>query len=415
MPSYDLSGFVLSEAQLIDVRNAMTARIQEGLAQDGQELKAIPALLDMPSGVPQGDAVALDLGGTNIRAAAISIRGTTASITRAGGQDSTLLDKNKNPTPVTRDQLFDRVAQLVSEAQPEGELNVGFIFSYPCTILESGGAILMRWSKGVDIPDTVGRDVAQLLRDALTKRGRVTKRINVLNDTVSALLAGVVAAPGCSHYIGLIAGTGTNTAGFFSRSAIKKLKPGQSEKKMAVNLETGNFNPPHLTAIDEKLDRENVHDTPGTQRLEKAVSGMYLPQLFAQIVGAAMAAELGVDLKNKDRAGGQLMLLNTRQDEIGEVVRVLVNRSADLLGATIAGLVGAYAVQALESADKASDSVGRVGLLGEGSLYLKNPIHHNRLLAVAQRLSPAGAEIVGVSADEVVGANNIGSACAVLG
>jgi len=411
MPNASLAPFVLTEQQLIEVRDAIVPRIAKGLSADGQELKALPAMILQPAGVPQGKAVALDLGGTNIRAAGILIDGTHARIISRGGEDKQLLDVNKNKSPVTRDQLFDRMAELVHNAQPEGELSVGFIFSYPCVIQPDGGATLVRWSKGVDIADTVGRDVAALLRAALVKRGRAVRRIVVLNDTVSTLLAGVVAAPGCSHYCGLIAGTGTNMAAFFRRESITKLPGGNPKDSMAVNIETGNFHPPHLTAIDDALDARNVHDTPGTQRLEKAVSGMYLPQLFAEIVGHDQARALGVDLTNKDKSGAQTMALKAREDFAGEVIRALVARSADLLGATIAGLLCFYKSQAKTPDQQPT----RLGLLGEGSLYLKNAEHRERLIATAQRLSPAGVTIVGVSADEAIGANNLGSACAVLG
>jgi hexokinase len=406
-----LAPFVLSDQQLVDVRDTIIARINEGLSASGKELKALPAMIPMPTAVPQGNAVALDLGGTNIRAAGITISGNKAVISNHGGEDKQLLDANKNKTPVTRDQLFDRMAELVDKAQPHGDLPVGFIFSYPCVIQPDGGAKLVRWAKGVDIPDTVGQDVAKLLRDALLKRGRKVTKVMVMNDTVASLLAGVVAAPGCSHYVGVIAGTGTNMAGFFRVRDITKMTGGDPNQIMAVNIETGNYHPPHLTPIDDALDAKNVHDTPGTQRIEKAVSGMYLPQLFAEIIGHDKAKALGVDLTDKDAAGANMMKLKANTDFAGEVVRTLVARSADLLGATIAGLAHVYNNQAKTPAEKPT----RVGLLGEGSLYLKNAEHRERLIATAQRLSPSGVSIVGVSADPAIGANNLGAACAVLG
>ena len=43
---------------------------------------------------------------------------------------------------------------------------------------------------------------------------------------------------------------------------------------MAINLESGNFSPPHLTTADDALDRAS--DNPGAQRFEKAVPGAWL-------------------------------------------------------------------------------------------------------------------------------------------
>ena len=76
-----------------------------------------------------------------------------------------------------------------------------------------------------------------------------------MNDTVASLLAGAIARGG-KHpeaFVGLIVGTGTNMAGFFRAERIGKLDESPIAT-MAVNLESGAFHPPHLTAWDQAVD-----------------------------------------------------------------------------------------------------------------------------------------------------------------
>ncbi|NJO68486.1 MAG: hexokinase, partial [Bacteroidetes bacterium] len=85
--------------------------------------------------------------------------------------------------------------------------------------------------------------------------------------------------PGFDAYIGLIVGTGTNMATFFPSEYIPKLKGMEGwSGETPVNFESGNFNPPHLTACDEEVDDKS--DNKGAQRFEKAISGMYLGRVF---------------------------------------------------------------------------------------------------------------------------------------
>ena len=65
----NLTGLKLTEKQLSDIREALYRKIIDGLRTHDQEIKMLPAYIHRPPQNLSGDAVVLDIGGTNIRAA----------------------------------------------------------------------------------------------------------------------------------------------------------------------------------------------------------------------------------------------------------------------------------------------------------------------------------------------------------
>ena len=89
------------------------------------------------------------------------------------------------------------------------EVCLGFTFSFPIdqTAIDEGR--LLNWTKGFGLKGVIGKDVVQLLKEALAKRGLGNVEIlALLNDTVGTLVARSYKDPDCR--IGIILGTGTN-------------------------------------------------------------------------------------------------------------------------------------------------------------------------------------------------------------
>ena len=59
--------------QLVEVREAFTQAIAEGLSRDGQLIAAFPAYLAPPSAGLHGRARVVDWGGTNLRGARVDL------------------------------------------------------------------------------------------------------------------------------------------------------------------------------------------------------------------------------------------------------------------------------------------------------------------------------------------------------
>ncbi len=163
---------------------------------------------------------------------------------------------------------------------------LGFTFSFPVEQHGINRGNLIRWTKGFDIAEAVGKDVCALLQDEIDNLNLPVRVAALVNDTVGTLMARSYTSPGkTGTLIGAIFGTGTNGAYVEKLDKITKLTfSGGSEDydkstgEMIVNTEWGSFDN-HLSVLpntpyDRDLDKESVN--PGIQMFEKRVSGMFL-------------------------------------------------------------------------------------------------------------------------------------------
>jgi hexokinase len=378
----------LDDAKLFEVRDLFQARIAEGLGADGKEIPAIPAFLPPPPDGLKGEAFASDWGGTNLRGALVRL-GDKPEIV------GSLHEARFRTLKLTEEQAFGLQASLLAKTGSKSALGIGQVFSFPAkTVYQRGNknldAVLERWTKDLDIPGVEGQPVGAKAVAAAQKQGVNATHAVVLNDTVAALLGG--SALKTSHRertIGLIAGTGTNMAGFFSEAQAPKLSEHGWDRPMAVNLESACFNPPYLTEYDDQVDA-------GAQfhRFEKAVSGHYLPYVFQTILP---------DYPGFDPENGSVQLVQIRENGTPEgkkVASALLDRSADLIAVGLAAVARNY-----------PEGEAPITILAEGSLFWKTPGYKERVeKRLAQMLGPnRTAEIRFVEH-----VNLIGSATALL-
>jgi len=168
----DLQKLNLTLEQLLDIRNTLYQKILEGLAVHGQEIKALPAYLRRPSNTLPGDAVVLDVGGTNIRAARLRCQGSNAELLTNPVADRETMQQAKTPGQVNAHQFFATQAALIAQVCPEPMIKLGYCFSYPTEIKPDGDALLLKWAKGVSIDNVVGTSVREQLQAALCEKGK---------------------------------------------------------------------------------------------------------------------------------------------------------------------------------------------------------------------------------------------------
>lgn len=172
-------------------------------------------------------------------------------------------------------------------------LDLGFTFSFPVRQLGVNNGTLIRWTKGFDLPDAVGKDVCALLQSAIDELNLPVRVSALVNDTVGTLMARSYASNGKKgSMIGAIFGTGTNGAYVESLEKISKLESmygavwDKSSKNMIVNTEWGSFDNslkvlPN-TIYDQQLNAGSVN--PGYQMFEKRVSGMFLGEILRLVL-----------------------------------------------------------------------------------------------------------------------------------
>ena len=346
--------FKLDNEQLKGIAHAFREKVEEGLNKNNAEIQCIPTFILPKATDVKGKALVLDLGGTNYRVAIVDFSTEKPIIYPNNGwkKDMSIM---KSPG-YTREELFKELTDLIVEIKREEEMPIGYCFSYPTESIPGGDARLLRWTKGVDIREMVGQFVGKPLLDYLNEKNKIRfTGVKVLNDTIASLFAGLT-DKSYDAYIGLIVGTGTNMATFIPSDKITKLDPEcHVQGLIPVNLESGNFYPPFLTAVDDTVDATS--DSLGKQRFEKAVSGMYL----GDILKAAFPLE---EFEEKFDARKLTAIMNypdIHKDIYVQVAHWIYNRSAQLVAASLAGLIAL-----LKSYNR---DIHRVCLIAEGSLF----------------------------------------------
>ena len=256
--------------------------------------------------------MSVDLGGTNFRVCSIKLHGNSTF--------SLVAQKTPVPhekmTAKTSQELFSFLAQQIERFLKEhhedhfethkrkkiaGEeidesalFSLGFTFSFPVNQSSINEGTLIRWTKGFDIADAIGKDVCKLLQDAIDALHLPVRVVALVNDTVGTLMARSYTSPGKSGtLLGAIFGTGTNGAYVEKLDRITKLQTetngstyDKTTGQMVVNTEWGSFdnalNTLPNTQYDRDLDRESVN--PGIQMFEKRISGMFLGEILRRAI-----------------------------------------------------------------------------------------------------------------------------------
>jgi hexokinase len=274
-------------ADAIDVDaviNEFISEMDKGLAGEASSLAMIPTYVTTDAPVPAGKPViVMDAGGTNLR---------VSTITFAADGTYQIDNFYKAPMPgtdgaVTKDEFFNRLASFLEPVIDDSD-RIGFCFSYPAEITPDCDGVLIKWTKGIQAEGVEGESIGKNLIDCLAARGKGGKKIVILNDTIATLLAGKsIGGPRqYETYLGVIEGTGSNTAYVERNENITKL-PGIAPGAMAINLESGGFAKCPRTDIDLAFDATTGSE--GKQQFEKMISGGYLGGvgLFAMKAAAA--------------------------------------------------------------------------------------------------------------------------------
>ncbi|MDR2102539.1 MAG: hexokinase, partial [Treponema sp.] len=272
--------------------------MERGLRGQSSSLAMIPAYISPVTQVPPGKKViALDAGGTNLRAALVRFDENGKAL--AEGSE-------KAPMPGTRGALkaeafFDEIALLTAPLLEKNKdiEGIGFCFSYPMTMTENSDGILLAFSKEVDAPEVIGKSIGQGLREALARRNvKAPDRIVLLNDTVATLLSGLAEIPanggllrGEDRYgvpggpvIGFILGTGFNTA--YPEREIPKIGFASDKVPQIVVCESGCFAHRYMGILDKEYDETTKN--PGVYSTEKLSAGAYLGPLTFHILKQAV-------------------------------------------------------------------------------------------------------------------------------
>ncbi|KAJ0250328.1 Hexokinase-3 [Hirschfeldia incana] len=277
--------------RLRQVVDAVAVEMHAGLASEGgSKLKMLLTFVHhLPNGTEKGTCYALHLGGTYFRILRVHL----------GGERSYLdvQDVERHPIPShlmnsTSEILFNFLAfSLERFIEKEGngsssqdvKRELAFTFSFPVKHSSISSGVLIKWTKGFEITEMVGKDVAECLQGALNRRGLDMHVAALVNDTVGALSLGYYHDP--DTVAAVVFGTGSNACYLERTDAIIKSQGLLTTSgSMVVNMEWGNFWSSHLPRTSYDIDLDAESSNPNDMGFEKMIGGLYLGDIVRRVI-----------------------------------------------------------------------------------------------------------------------------------
>ncbi|CAI9594350.1 unnamed protein product [Staurois parvus] len=248
-------------------------------------LKMLPTYVrSTPNGTEFGDFLVLDLGGAIFRILKVKL-------SRASGveMESEVFEISEEIRTGTGEQLFDHVADCLGRFLQHRNLGkevlpLGFTFSFPCVQSQLDKSVLISWTKGFRCSGVEGKDVVQLLRNAIQRRGDYkVDVIAIVNDTVGTMMSCGYKDHSCE--VGFIVGTGTNVCYMEEMGNMEAVEG--DEGTMCINVEWGTLGDDGtlndiVTEYDSQMDQTSSE--PGRQRFDKMISGMYMGEIVRHVL-----------------------------------------------------------------------------------------------------------------------------------
>uniref|UniRef100_A0A8C6TMQ9 Hexokinase-2 n=1 Tax=Neogobius melanostomus TaxID=47308 RepID=A0A8C6TMQ9_9GOBI len=395
----------LSREQLLEVKERMSDAMLKGLSRQTHQqasVKMLPSFVRAtPNGTEHGDFLTLDLGGSSFRVLLVRVRAGTKHVE----MNQKIYSIPQEIMQGTGEELFDHIVSSIADfleykGMKGASLPLGFTFSFPCYQSRLDKGILLKWTKGFKASGCEGQDVVKLLKEAVRRRMvYVSLNAVVVNDTVGTMMTCGYEDPQCE--MGLIVGTGTNVCYMEEMRNIERLE--DDEGQMCVNMEWGAFGEngeldDFCTHFDQTVDETS--STPGKQRYEKLISGMYLGEiglLYRGKVSERLKTHGIFETKFLSRIESDRLAMrqvrsilqhlgltgSTCDDSVlvKEVCSVVSRRAAQLCGAGLAAVVDK--IRENRNLNHLSISVGV-----DGTLYKTHPHFSSIMQETLQDLAP---------------------------
>lgn len=283
----------------------MTASFNESLLE-GSELTMLPNFSIHPTGDEHGNFLVIDLGGSTLRVAVISISPPLEGVTRE--ERVQLVTSRKwqvdNSNKVVDDKFFAWIGSNIKatlESQSvilaDATINTGITWSFALESTSYNSAKILHMGKGYEVSkDIQGRDLKQVLEASVLKHHQLKINVeSIINDSLAVYAAGSFIDSNTK--LAMVLGTGLNfCCQLATLDRIHDLKHLGSEEELLFNSETSLFGQemvePFATKYDCIIDSRfgavpgfapHMSLDPETNAIfqpsELLASGRYLPEL----------------------------------------------------------------------------------------------------------------------------------------
>ena len=324
----------LSGAELRELAQHFRKDAEDALAGKPSSLSALRTYLGLPTGREMGTFLALDFGGTNVRASRIRLMGEQGFVVESKvAKPLKCADYDYTSSSTTAEELFDFIAAIVKEATDGNQdYKLGFTFSFAVDQTSAKDARLIAWSKEIAVPGVAGQSINGLLKAALVRAGldRI-EPVALLNDTTATLLSSVYQHN--QSHIGIVCGTGFNMCYY------------EPALQMIVNLEAAGFDGAPATVWDRLVDEASQQ--PGDHPFEKMIGGRYLSEVCRAVFGEYLkkaipeftTRDMNELISGQKTAEAILEFVVSEEEQEGlcALVRAVFARAARLIGRPASG------------------------------------------------------------------------------
>lgn len=274
-------GMNADRVELEQYTRAFYECMERGLKESQPNVPMIPTYLRLDGQLPKDrKAAVIDAGGTNYRTALLSFGDNGCRLE--------CLERSLMPGALAPAHWSDFIKHTANSIEPLLDQTdvIGFCFSYPAEVTPDIDSRVLGLTKQVKLLAAHGRLLGADLNAELERRGLGKRKIVVLNDTPATLLGGAAMLDRERYggFIGMVAGTGTNTCCGLPEHRVAKLGL-HGDGKMLINLESGSFDGFPRGDID--LGMDNALPDTGYYIAEKMCSGAYLGELSRYTLQAA--------------------------------------------------------------------------------------------------------------------------------
>ncbi|XP_034660859.1 hexokinase type 1 [Drosophila subobscura] len=282
--------FVPKEDDLVKVRNIMEREMMAGLSREGHDRSSVPCYLsyvqDLPSGRERGRFLALEMMPTNCRIMLVRF-----SSEKDVYMSSKCVIIPHSIAAARGMELFNflafNIAAFVKDKKVDKEnLPMGIAFAFSLNKLALDVGILVAWTKEFGATGAIGKDVVQMLRDALAKFPEVIVNIlGIINVAIGSLLALCWLHP--DTRIGLIMGNITNSCYVENVENCHTYVGTSNKPSMIINTDWAHFGDGgQLDFIRNEFDRalDEASTNPGLRIYEKFSGALFLGELVRRVV-----------------------------------------------------------------------------------------------------------------------------------
>lgn len=398
--------FKLDSGQLREIALDFRKKVEEGLKQQDGEVKCQPAFIHPISIEPEGKATVIDLTGTISRATVVRFAKGKAKLNPKGIFVKDVAEDHHKE--MSAHELLSRQSEFITRIKLPEKSPVGYCFSFPSKYTHDGDAELISWSGEIEVPELRGKPVGKSILGYLNQKGKGTfTGIRVINDTLAALFAGL-SDRRFDAYISLTIGTDAKMAAFIDPVMVPGVLNGSEWKGVIpVSFELNGYHPLHLTDFDQNIDEKS--DNNGLNRFEKAVSGIYLNEIFKELFPEDVR-----QLADKFDSRGISDIINHpagyKKRHYKTAKRIYI-RSAKLVAATLAGMIDMLISQ--------DNSIRAIKVTARGNLFwskVKNCRNYKKTVnrTVNDLLCEMGHRKLKIDISEIENSRLIGTAIAAL-